>query len=146
MMPIIRTPSYLRNPPSLVWNKSPSFSEMYCGNQKKIQKKFKLWGYTLKVEALNEVLSFLSHYQDVPSQDEALDVLLDNLQHQSLKSSILDKNSVHGVASLLLKAQTAGAVEEDSSNCISSAALRIIDDIFIIPKFRYDPVKKFFYE
>ncbi|KAG5542651.1 hypothetical protein RHGRI_015705 [Rhododendron griersonianum] len=119
---------------------------MNCGNRKKIQKKFKLWGYTLKVEALNEVLSFLSHYQDVPSQDEALDVLLDNLQHQSLKSSILDKDSVHGVASLLLKAQTAGAVEEDSSNCISSAALRIIDDIFIIPKFRYDPVKKFFYE
>ncbi|KAE9456820.1 hypothetical protein C3L33_11316, partial [Rhododendron williamsianum] len=115
---------------------------MNSGNRKKIQKKFKLWGYTLKVEALNEVLSFLSHYQDVPSQDEALDVLLDNLQHQSLKSSILDKDSVHGVASLLLKAQTAGAVEEDSSNCISSAALRIIDDIFIIPKFRYDPVKK----
>lgn len=38
-------------------------------------------GYTLKVEALTEILSFLSSYED--AEDEALELLLDELQHQS---------------------------------------------------------------
>ncbi|KAH7836794.1 hypothetical protein Vadar_005767 [Vaccinium darrowii] len=110
--------------------------------RKKVQKKFRMRGYTLKVEALNEVLSFLSHYP----QDEALDLLLDDLHRQSLKSSILDKETVHRVTSLLLEAESATGGVDESPNCTStSAALRIIDT-FIVPKFRYDPVKKIFYE
>ncbi|XP_052201832.1 DNA polymerase epsilon subunit B [Diospyros lotus] len=117
--------------------------------RKKVQKKFKMGGYTLKVEALNEVLSFVTHFQG--AEDEALDLLLDELHHQSLKSSILDHEPVHRVISLLREAEAAGgsdAVDEipDSSSAFSSsAALRIID-IFIIPKFHYDPVKKVFFE
>lgn len=100
-------------------------------------------GYSLKVEALSEVLSFLSHF---PSDafDDALELLLDELHHLSLKSSILDREPVHKVVSLLLEADA--AVEENPSSSSSSAsALRVIDT-FIVPKFRYDPVKKFFHE
>ncbi|KAL6967836.1 DNA-directed DNA polymerase epsilon, subunit B [Sarracenia purpurea var. burkii] len=109
--------------------------------RKKVQRKFKMRGYTLKVEALNEALFFLTHFQD--AEDEALDLLLDELQHQSLKSSILDKEPVHRVVSLLLEADA--AVEESPNSSSSSGGLRFID-AFITPKFRYDPVKKVFYE
>lgn len=47
----------------------------------KVQKKFKMRGYTLKVEALNEVLAFLSRFPE--AEDEALDLLLDELHHLS---------------------------------------------------------------
>ncbi|KAF5935966.1 hypothetical protein HYC85_027095 [Camellia sinensis] len=112
--------------------------------RKKVQRKFKMGGYTLKVEALNEVLTFLTHFQD--AQDEALDLLLDQLQHQSLKSSILDKEPLHRVVSLLLEADGESPNSSNSSSSSSSpAALRIID-AFLIPKFRYDPVRKIFFE
>lgn len=62
----------------------------------------------------------------------------------AVKSSILDREPVHKVVSLLLEADA--AVEENPSSSSSSAsALRVID-AFIVPKFRYDPVKKFFHE
>ncbi|KAL6992051.1 DNA-directed DNA polymerase [Sarracenia purpurea var. burkii] len=109
--------------------------------RRKVQRKFKMRGYTLKVEAPNEALSFLTHFQD--AEDEALDLLLDEIQHQSLKSSILDKEPVHRVVSLLLEADA--AVEESPNSSSSSGGLCFID-AFIIPKFRYDPVKKVFYE
>ncbi|KAA8542939.1 hypothetical protein F0562_024091 [Nyssa sinensis] len=83
--------------------------------RKKVQSKFKIRGYNLKVEALDEILSFLSRFQD--AEDEALDLLLDELQHESLKSSMLDKESVHRVVSLLLEAEA--AVEESSSSTTS---------------------------
>lgn len=61
-----------------------------------------------------------------------------------MKSSILDRESVHKVVSILLEADA--AVEENpSSSGSSTSALRVID-AFIVPKFRYDPVKKFFHE
>ncbi|CAK9176470.1 unnamed protein product [Ilex paraguariensis] len=109
----------------------------------KVQRKFKMRGYTLKVEALTEILSFLSRFQD--AEDEALDLLLDELQHQSLKSSILDKEPVHRVVSLLLEAEAAAVEEGPHSSDTSRSALRIID-VFDIPKFQYDHVKKIFYE
>ena len=59
----------------------------------------------------------------------------------AVKSSILDKEPMNRVVSLLLEAEAATAVEESPN----SSGLRIIDG-FIIPKFRYDPVKKVFYE
>ncbi|WMV21052.1 hypothetical protein MTR67_014437 [Solanum verrucosum] len=109
----------------------------------KVQRKFKMRGYSLKVEALSEVLSFLSHFPS-DALDDALELLLDELHHLSLKSSILDREPVHKVVSLLLEADA--AVEENPSSSSSSAsALRVIDT-FIVPKFRYDPVKKFFHE
>ncbi|CAI9767399.1 unnamed protein product [Fraxinus pennsylvanica] len=64
----------------------------------KVQRKFKMRGYTLKVEALSEIHSFVSRFSE--AEDEALDLLLDELHHSSLKSSILDKESVHRVVSL----------------------------------------------
>ncbi|GFS44875.1 hypothetical protein Acr_00g0092570 [Actinidia rufa] len=93
-------------------------------------------GYTLKVEALNEALAFLTHFPE-HVHDDALDLLLDELHQQTLKSSILDKEPMNRVVSLLLEAEAATAVEESPN----SSGLRIIDG-FIIPKFRYDPVKK----
>lgn len=45
--------------------------------RRRVQKKFKLRGFTLKVEALQEALSFLSHFPD--AEDEALDLLLDEI-------------------------------------------------------------------
>ncbi|KAJ4960388.1 hypothetical protein NE237_020298 [Protea cynaroides] len=113
---------------------------MGVGTRKKVQRRFKIRGYTLKVDALEEVLSFLSHFED--AEDEALDLLLDEIEKESLKSSILDKDSVHRVVSLLLEADAAVEVNPSTSN---RSALRIID-AFVIPKFCYDPIKKIFYE
>ena len=64
-----------------------------------------------------------------------------------MKSSILDKEPVSRVTAALLAADD--AVEEDfiSNGAVSSStsAIRVID-AFLIPKFRYDPIKKQFYE
>nr|GMD30708.1 DNA polymerase epsilon subunit B [Ipomoea batatas]GMD33974.1 DNA polymerase epsilon subunit B [Ipomoea batatas]GMD38908.1 DNA polymerase epsilon subunit B [Ipomoea batatas] len=100
-------------------------------------------GYTLKVDALSEVLSFLDRFPS-DAHDEALDLLLDELQYLSLKSAILDKHPVHKVVTLLLEAE---AADEENPNSAGSSAseLRVID-AFIVPKLRYDPVKKIFYE
>ena len=54
---------------------------MGAATRKKVQRKFKIRGYTLKVEALDEILSFLSHFQD--AEDEAIDLLLDELENES---------------------------------------------------------------
>lgn len=110
--------------------------------RKKVQRKFKIRGYTLRVEALEEILSFLSHFDD--AEDEAIDLLLDEIEKESLKSSILDKDSVHRVVSLLLEADA--AVEESLTASTSNRSTLRVIDAFVIPKFRYDPVKKVFYE
>ncbi|KAK1287172.1 hypothetical protein QJS10_CPB19g01621 [Acorus calamus] len=112
--------------------------------KKKVQRRFKIRGFTLKVETLDEVLSFLSRFQD--AEDEALDLLIDELEKESLKSSILDRDSIHRVVSLLLEAESA-AVETDpvGPSTSSRSSLRVID-AFLVPKFRFDPVKKVFYE
>ncbi|KAL2555332.1 DNA polymerase epsilon subunit B2 [Forsythia ovata] len=110
----------------------------------KVQRKFKMRGYTLKVEALSEILSFVSRFPE--AEDEALDLLLDELHHRSLKSSILDKESVHQVVSFFLEAEAAVEESPTSSGYDSAAsALRIID-AFHFPKFRHDPIKKIFHE
>lgn len=48
----------------------------------KVQRKFKMRGYSLKVEALSEVLSFLSNFPS-DALDDALELLLDELHHLS---------------------------------------------------------------
>ncbi|KAJ6359254.1 hypothetical protein OIU76_000889 [Salix suchowensis] len=63
--------------------------------RKRIQKKFKIRGYTLRIDALDPILSFTNRF--LGAEDEALDLLLDHLQSQSqklgVKSSILDKGT-----------------------------------------------------
>ncbi|CAI9113288.1 OLC1v1013861C1 [Oldenlandia corymbosa var. corymbosa] len=110
----------------------------------KVQRKFKMRGYTLKVEALTEILSFVNRFPE--AQDDAIELLLDELHHFTLKSSILDKEVVGKVVNLLLEAEA--AVEENPNDAvlgIGGSALRFIN-AFDIPKFRYDPVKKIFHE
>ncbi|KAL0318658.1 UNVERIFIED_CONTAM: DNA polymerase epsilon subunit B [Sesamum angustifolium] len=118
---------------------------MSSAMRNKVQRKFKMRGYTLKIEALSEILGFLSRFPE--AEDEAIELLLDELHHLSLKSSILDKEPVHKVVSLLLEAEAAVEESPTSSGCGSSSAsaLRIID-AFDFPKFRYDPIKKLFHK
>ncbi|MBA0864953.1 hypothetical protein Goshw_007575 [Gossypium schwendimanii] len=108
--------------------------------RKKIQKKLKIRGYSLKTDGLDEILSFVNRFQD--AEDEAIDLLLDQLDHQSsVKSSIIDKEAVHQVVSLLLDAEAA----EEESPSSSHSSIRVVD-AFLIPKFRYDPIKKHFFQ
>lgn len=112
--------------------------------RRKVQKKFKMRGLTLRVDSLDEILSFLSHFAD--AEEEALDLLADEIDNESLKSSILDKDSVHKVVSRLIESDQ--AVDPDCGIAGPSAktsALRIID-AFLVPKFRHDPIRKKFYE
>ncbi|KAH8491983.1 hypothetical protein H0E87_021543, partial [Populus deltoides] len=117
--------------------------------RKLIQKKFKIRGYTLKIDSLDQILSFTNRF--LGAEDEALDLLLDHLQSQSQKlgvrSSILDKEPVSRAITALLEADD--AVDEDfiANGAVSSStsAIRVID-AFLIPKFRYDPIKKQFHE
>ncbi|XP_042960648.1 DNA polymerase epsilon subunit B isoform X1 [Carya illinoinensis] len=114
--------------------------------RKKVERKCKIRGYTLKVEALDEILSFVNRFQG--AQDDALDLLLDQLEHESLKSSIIDKDPVHRVVSLLLEAEAAAEDGPDIDGVTggsSASSIRVID-AFLVPKFRYDPIKKTFYE
>ncbi|GAA0174613.1 DNA-directed DNA polymerase [Lithospermum erythrorhizon] len=107
-----------------------------------IQKKFKTRGYALKVDALPVILSFIESYQGF--HEEAICLILDELHRLSLKSSILDKEhldeAVALVVSTLQKADRGDGIEDQVL-----ANLQPID-AFEIPKYCYDPVKKFFYE
>ncbi|RWW33196.1 hypothetical protein GW17_00002100 [Ensete ventricosum] len=110
-------------------------------SRKKVQRKFKLRGFTLKVDALEETLAFLARFPD--AEDEYLDLLIDDIDKQSLKSSILDREAIRRVVSLLLNADA--AVAPSAASTSSRFALRVID-AFVIPRFRYDPIKNVFYE
>ncbi|XP_062159614.1 DNA polymerase epsilon subunit B [Alnus glutinosa] len=112
--------------------------------RKKVERKCKIRGYILKMEALEEILSFVDRFPG--AEDDAVDLLLDQLDTDSLKSSIIDKEPVHRVVSLLLEAEAAAADESpDSVGGSSASAIRVID-AFLIPKFGYDPIKKIFHE
>ncbi|XP_021291975.1 DNA polymerase epsilon subunit B isoform X2 [Herrania umbratica] len=111
--------------------------------RKMIQKKLKIRGYSLKMDGLEEILSFVDRFQD--AQDEAIDLLLDQLDHESLKSSIIDKEAVHRVISLLLEAEAAEEECPTSSTSLSHSSIRVVD-AFLVPKFRYDPIKKHFFQ
>ncbi|KAJ3705898.1 hypothetical protein LUZ61_009603 [Rhynchospora tenuis] len=109
--------------------------------RKKAQKKFRIRGFTLKVDALDAVLSFISRFPE--NEDEALEILIDGIEKESLKSTILDKEAVQTVIDLLLEAEA--AIDPTSTSVGSRTALRVID-AFVIPRFRYDPIKNVFYE
>ncbi|EMS46400.1 DNA polymerase epsilon subunit 2 [Triticum urartu] len=110
--------------------------------RKKLQRKFRLRGFTLKVDALEEAAAFLARFPD--AEDEALDLLLDELDKEPLKSSILDRDAVRRVVSLLVEAEEAVDAASPSATSVQ-AALRVVDS-FVVPRFHYDPIKKVFYE
>ncbi|CAH2060898.1 unnamed protein product [Thlaspi arvense] len=109
--------------------------------RKKIQKKFKIRGYNLTLDALNSILVFTDQFPD-DSEGEAIDLLLDQLQQETLNSSIVDAESVQQVINLLLGANDAA---EESQSSTSGSSFAVID-AFLVPKYRYDAVKKQFIE
>lgn len=60
-----------------------------------------------------------------------------------MKSTIIDKEPVHRVVSLLLEAEA--AVEETTEASTSASAIRVVD-AFLVPKHKYDATRKQFYE
>ena len=67
--------------------------------RKKVQRKCKIRGYTLKVEALDEMLSFVNRFQG--AEDDALDLLLDQLDHDSRIHSLPPSQSIAYPLSIL---------------------------------------------
>lgn len=63
----------------------------------------------------------------------------------AVRSSILDREAVNQVVSSLLEADAAAEENPNTSTGFGGSALRIINT-FDILKFRYDPVKKAFFE
>ncbi|CAD6265250.1 unnamed protein product [Miscanthus lutarioriparius] len=113
-----------------------------AATRRKLQRKFRLRGFTLKVDALEEAAAFLDRFPD--AEDDALDLLLDELDKEPLQSSILDRDAVRRVVALLVEAEEA---LDAASPAVTSArsALRVVD-AFLVPRFHYDPIKKVFYE
>lgn len=52
--------------------------------KKKVQRKFKMRGYTVKVDALDVIISFTSRFPS-DHEDEALEILLDQLEMETRK-------------------------------------------------------------
>ncbi|XP_057446745.1 DNA polymerase epsilon subunit B [Lotus japonicus] len=118
---------------------------MNASTRKKVQKKCKIRGYNLKLEALDEILSYVSRFEG-DLEDDAIDLLLDQLEHESLNSTIIDKEPVHRVVTLLLKAEAAAEDDESPDDSAAAAsALRVVD-AFLVSKFKYDAIRKQFYE
>ncbi|XP_022137711.1 DNA polymerase epsilon subunit B isoform X2 [Momordica charantia] len=109
--------------------------------RRKVQRKSKIRGYSLKLDALDEILSFASRFHG--EEDAAIDFILDELHSESLQSSIIHKDAVHRAVSVLLGADEVGKQSPDTIT--STSAPRIID-VFGITRFRYDPIKKIFYQ
>ncbi|KAG0469203.1 hypothetical protein HPP92_018531 [Vanilla planifolia] len=91
--------------------------------RRRVQKKFKLRGFTLKIDALDEALSFVARFPD--AEDEAVDLLLDEIDKESLKSSIIDGEAIRRVANLLLEVEA--AVDPSSSAASNRSPLRVVD-------------------
>ncbi|GJX34627.1 DNA polymerase epsilon subunit B [Tanacetum coccineum] len=106
----------------------------------KVQKKCKIRGFSLRRDALTEIFSFVRDFED--AEDEAIDLILDELQNQSLKSTLLGKEDVQRVVNRL---NSVGSAVEDNLSTSMSTSFNVID-AFDIPKFRYDPIKKMFCE
>ncbi|KAK7380120.1 hypothetical protein VNO78_32543 [Psophocarpus tetragonolobus] len=114
---------------------------MNTSMKRKVQRKCKIRGYNLKVDAFDQILSFVSRFEG-PDEDEAIDLLLDELE-KSLNSTIIDKETVQHVVSLLLEADD--AMPESSDAAATTSAICVID-AFLIPKYKYDTIRKQFYE
>lgn len=64
---------------------------MNASTRKKVQKKCKIRGYNLKLEALDEILSYVSRFEG-DLEDDAIDLLLDQLEHESRNPSLYHLN------------------------------------------------------
>ncbi|BBH04223.1 DNA polymerase epsilon subunit B2 [Prunus dulcis] len=115
--------------------------EMSRSTRKKVQKKCKIRGYTLELDAVDEILSFESEFNNDSALDDPVDILLDLLATQPIK----DKETVHRIATRILGADAAINETSDGDDVIRASDLLIID-AFKVPKFRYDPIKKVFYK
>ncbi|MCH98179.1 DNA polymerase epsilon subunit 2-like [Trifolium medium] len=116
---------------------------MNAPTKKKIQKKCKIRGYNIKVEALDEILSFVTRFEPA-EQDEAIDLVLDQLENESLKSTIIDVEPVQRVVNLLLEAD---AKEETTDNFASSSSSAIaVINVFDVPRYKYDAIRRNFYQ
>ncbi|ONH90465.1 hypothetical protein PRUPE_8G055400 [Prunus persica] len=116
---------------------------MSSSMRKKVQKKCKIRGYTLELDAIDEILSFESEFSNDSALDDPVDILLDLLATQPIK----DKETVHCIATRILGADAAinETPDGDGDDVIRASDLLIID-AFKVPKFRYDPIKKVFYK
>ncbi|VVA19595.1 PREDICTED: DNA polymerase [Prunus dulcis] len=114
---------------------------MSRSTRKKVQKKCKIRGYTLELDAVDEILSFESEFNNDSALDDPVDILLDLLATQPIK----DKETVHRIATRILGADAAINETSDGDDVIRASDLLIID-AFKVPKFRYDPIKKVFYK
>jgi DNA polymerase epsilon subunit 2 len=57
-----------------------------AATRRKLQRKFKLRGFTLKVDALEEAAAFIDRFPD--AEDDALDLLLDELDMEPRKPAL----------------------------------------------------------
>jgi len=85
--------------------------------------------------------SFRRKYEELYESD--LKKFNEFVEKLGVRSSILDKDPLHRVIASLTEAYD--ALEEDSSSDVVSSPLRVID-VFLVPKFRYDPIKKQFHQ
>lgn len=60
---------------------------MSTSTRKKVQRKCKIRGFNIKVEALDEILAFVSRYESI-NEDEAIELILDELEHESRNLSL----------------------------------------------------------
>ncbi|KEH26806.1 DNA polymerase epsilon subunit B [Medicago truncatula] len=117
---------------------------MNASTKKKIQKKCKIRGYNIKPEALEEILSFVTRFESTQEEDEATDIVLDHLEQESLKSAIIDVEPVQRVVNLLLAAD--GTEETNDMFASSSSSAIGVIDVFDIPRYKYDPIRRNFYQ
>ena len=106
---------------------------MAASLRRKIVSNFKLQGLSLKSDASSFLTEVLSPYADRGDIDEILDNIVEAVQKQPLKSSLVERNVVEI------------AVEEcnEASDADSEKALVVID-AFSIPKFTYSTDRKKF--
>ncbi|XP_058773550.1 DNA polymerase epsilon subunit B-like [Vicia villosa] len=95
---------------------------MNAPTKKKIQQKCEIRGYNIKLEAVDEILSFVTRFE-LTKQDEAIDLVLDQLEQESIKSTVIDVEPVRRVVNLLLEA---GAEEETFETFASSSSSAIV--------------------
>ncbi|CAB4281581.1 unnamed protein product [Prunus armeniaca] len=126
---------------------------MSSSTRKKVQKKCKIRGYTLELDAVDEILSFESEFNN----DSALADPVDprpprNPAHLFLfllflGMAVKDKETVHRIATRILGADaTINETPDGDGDDVIRASDLLIIDAFKVPKFRYDPIKKVFYK
>jgi hypothetical protein len=64
---------------------------MNAPTKEKIQMKCKIRGYNIKIEALDEIIPFVTRFEPA-EQDEAIDLVLDQLENESRNLSLSQCN------------------------------------------------------